>query len=422
MEYQKTVLPNNLRVLSSPMPHTRSVSIAFYMGVGSRYEAESEGGASHFIEHLLFKGTRKWPTALHIASAVEGVGGLINGSTGQEVTVYWAKLAKPHWKLGFEILSDMLLNPLFREEDVEKERHVILEEMNMLMDSPEDWVYIMAIHLLWPGHPLGREIIGTRESLSNLTRQHLINYMRRHYIPSQAVISVAGDISHQEVLDAVSEYLEEWVDGRAFSYLPAPNHSDGPSQDYQKRQTEQVHMVLNWRGLPLNHPDRFALRVMNAILGEGMSSRLFTEIREKRGLAYRIHSYLEFFQDTGAMGISAGIAPSRFDEALCAIAEQLARLKEQEVPEEELRKAKEFIKGRLLLQLEDSFSVAAWLGRQELLLGHILSVDEVIEAIEAVTPQDVRRLACELLKPSNFNLAVIGPFGEEKDWVKVFNL
>ena len=421
MDYQRTVLPNNLRVLSSPMPHTRSVTIAFFIGVGSRYESDPEGGASHFIEHLLFKGTENWPTALDIASAVEGVGGLMNGSTGQELTLYWVKLAKPHWKLGLEILTDMLLKPLFREEDVERERQVILEEINMLMDSPEDWVFVMAKHLMWPNHPLGREIIGTKESLSGLSRQHLLDYKHRHYIPSQTVISVAGDISHQEVVDALVDYLGEWNDGETRRYEPAPEPDEGPRQEYQNRQTEQVHMILTWYGLPLGHPDRFTLSVMNTILGEGMSSRLFIEIREKRGLAYSVNSYVEFFQDTGAMGISAGIAPSRFNEALKAIAEQLARLKEEDVSEEELSKAKEFIKGRLLLQLEDSSSVAAWLGRQELLLGKILTVDEVIEAIDAVTPQDIRRLAKQLLNPTKMNLSIIGPFNKEKNWVQLLD-
>ncbi len=421
MNYHRAQLDNGLRVLTAPMPHTRSVSIAFLIGVGSRYEADSEAGASHFIEHLLFKGTEKWPTSFDISSAIEGVGGIINGSTAQELTVYWVKLPRPHWRLGFEILSDMLLKPLFREEDVELERRVILEEINMLVDSPEDWVYILSKRLLWPGHPLGREIIGTKESLTGISRQDLIGYKERHYTPSRSVIAVAGQIEPGEVTDALSELLSSWEDGASQSCEPATNRNSGPRQAYEQRSTEQVHLILSWYGLPLGHPDRFALSVLNSLLGEGMSSRLFVEIREKRGLAYSIHSFLEFYNDTGAMGISAGVAPSRLEETLRAISQELARLKAEEVPEKELTKAKEFIKGRILLQMEDSFAVAAWLGRQELLLGKILTVDEVLEAIDAVTADDVQRLARDMFIPANMNLAVIGPFEEENNWTALLD-
>ncbi len=415
---EKATLPGGIRLLVTPIPHTMSVSMAFLVGVGSRYESDPEGGASHFIEHVVFKGTNRWPTAKDIASSVEGVGGVINGSTSQEMTSYWIKLPRDHWKLGFELLSDLLLNPLFREEDVEKERAVILEELKGMKDSPEDWVFVMAANLLWPDHPLGREIIGTKESLQGLSREKLMEFRARHYVPAKTVISLAGAVSFEEALETASRLLSNWVGDSSPAFTPAPPPSDSPAQAYESRRVEQTHLVLTWYGLSLNHPDRFALSVMNALLGEGMSSRLFTEIREKRGLAYSISSYLEFFVDSGAVGIAAGVSPNRFEEALQAIVEQLSLLRTQEVPEEELARAKEFVKGRLLLQLEDSFSLAFWYGRQELLLGRLMTPSEVVQAIDAVTPQDVNRVAGELVKSHRMKLAVIGPYRREKHWIK----
>jgi len=415
---QKTSLPNGIRLLATPLPHTMAVSIAFMVGVGSRYESDPEGGASHFVEHVVFKGTAKWPTAKDIASSVEGVGGLINGSTSQEMTSYWLKLPKDHWKLGFELLCDLLLNPLFREEDVEKERAVILEELRGMKDSPEDWVFVMAANILWPNHPLGREIIGTKESLQALSKEKLLDFRAKHYTPKNVVVSIAGAITAEEALEAAERYLLTWEGSSPPPFIPAPSPSDGPIQAYESRRVEQTHLVLTWYGLSLNHPDRFALSILNALLGEGMSSRLFTEIREKRGLAYNISSYLEFFTDSGSMGVAAGISPNRLEEALKAIIEQLALLKTQEVPEEELTKAKEFVKGRLLLQLEDSLSLAFWYGRQELLLGRTLTPSEVIQAIDAVTSQDVKRVAEELIKSSRMKLALIGPYRKEKSWIR----
>ncbi len=415
---EKATLPGGIRLLVTPLPHTMAVSMAFLVGVGSRYETDSEGGASHFIEHVVFKGTGKWPTAEDIASSVEGVGGIINGSTSQEMTSYWVKLPRDHWKTGFELLSDMLINPLFRKEDVEKERAVILEELWGMKDSPEDWVFVMATNLLWPGHPLGREIIGTKESLQNLSRERLLEFRARHYVPTNTVISLAGAITFEEALETANRIFSNWTGDQSPAFAPAPPPSDSPAQAYERRRVEQTHMVLTWYGLSLNHPDRFALSVMNAILGEGMSSRLFTEIREKRGLAYSISSYLEFFVDSGAVGVVAGVSPNRFEEALQAIVEQLSILRTQEVPEEELTKAREFVKGRLLLQLEDSFSLAFWYGRQELLLGRTLTPSEVIQAIDSVTSQDIKRVAGELVKSSRMKLAVIGPYRREKNWIK----
>ncbi len=416
---EKATLPNGVRLLVTPMPHTMVVSMAFMVGVGSRYESDFEGGASHFIEHMTFKGTSKWPTARDIASSVEGVGGVVNGGTFLEMTSYWIKLPKDHWKLGFELLSDMLLNPLFREEDIEKERAVILEELRGMRDSPEDWVFVMATRLLWPNHPLGREIIGTKESLQNLSRKKLLEFKARHYVPTRTVISLAGAITFEEALEVTNLYFSNWTGDSPSDFVPAPLPSDSPAQAYERRRVEQTYLVLTWYGLSLNHPNRFALLVMNALLGEGMSSRLFSEIREKRGLAYSISSYTESFTDSGTVGIVAGISPDRFDEALQAIVEQLYLLKTQEVPEKELAKAKEFFKGSLLLQLEDSLNLAFWYGRQELLLGRFLSPSEVIQAIDAVTAQDVKRAAEELIRSSRMKLAVIGPYRKEKNWIKL---
>ena len=410
--YQKTVLDNGLRLLTEAMPHTRSVSINFFIGTGSRYEDDVQAGISHFIEHLCFRGTTKRPTAREISAAIEGTGGVLNGGTDKELTVYLCKVAQPHFTLALDVLVDMLLNSRFDPADIEKERQVIIEEINMSNDSPAQRVDLLIDGLLWPGHPLGRDIAGSKDSVTATTRDMTFDYLASQYRPDNTVLSIAGAVQHDEVVTLVNQLLGNWANKQKALEYSAYEERPARRLLVETRDTEQVHLSLALPGLSLFHPQRFVLDLLNIILGEGMSSRLFTEIRDKLGLAYSIHSYAEHFLDTGALTISAGVETERLEIAVKAILDELAKLREP-IPEAEFVKAKELFKGRLLLRMEDSRSVAGWMGGQEILTGHILNVDEIIAIIEAITAGELQQLASDLLREEKLRLAVVGPVKQE---------
>ena len=411
--FHKTTLDNGLRVLTAPMPHLRSVAISFFIGTGSRYETDPQAGISHFIEHLVFRGTKKRPTSHDISVAIEGVGGILNGGTDKELTLYWCKVARPHFAMAFDVLTDMLLNAKFDPADIDKERGVVIEEIKMNNDAPSQRVGMLIEELLWHGHPLGRDIIGTPESIRAMTRDMFLDYLASQYQPSHTVLALAGNVEHDEMVAAAVQALGKWTDRQPRpKFLP---YQEKPAQrvKIETRDTEQVQLCLGLPGLSLLDPRRFRLDLLNVILGEGMSSRLFAEIRDKLGLAYSIHSYLDHLLDTGALVISAGVETKNLKLAVTSILEQLARLKDP-VPEEELTKAKEYSKGRLLLRMEDSYSVAGWMGGQEILTGRIRTVDEVVRIIDAITVEQLEELARELLVGDKVRLSVVGPVPEDE--------
>jgi predicted Zn-dependent peptidase len=419
--YQKTSLDNGLRLITSVMPHTRSVCVSIFIGTGSRYESSDEAGISHFIEHVLFKGTEKRPTARAISEAIESVGGILNGGTDKELTVYWAKVPQHHFALALDVLSDLLLRPRFDPEAIERERQVIIEEINMSRDVPSQRANMLIDELIWPGHPLGRDIAGDRESVMAITRDGMLDYLKRQYQPDNTVVSIAGNVQHPEMTGAVSQMLGSWTSGQSkYGYL-AYEPGQARRLKIEKRKTEQAHLCLALPGLPLLHPQRFTLDLLNAILGEGMSSRLFTEIRERLGLAYSINSYVEHYLDSGAVTVYAGVEPKKLATAIRAILEQLEGLKTP-VAEPELTKAKEFAKGRLLLRLEDSRNVAGWLGGQEILTKRILNPDQLISIIEAITAEELAELAQKLITDTGLRLAVVGPVAKEEPLEKLLVL
>ena len=406
--YQKTTLDNGLRIITATMPHTHSVSICIFIGVGSRYETEAQAGISHFIEHLLFKGTPKRPTSREISETIEGVGGILNGGTDKELTVYWCKVAQSHFPIALDVLVDMLLHSKFDPPDIERERQVIIEEIHMSKDSPMQRVDMLIDELLWYNHPLGRDIAGSKESVTAITRDMMLDYQAGQYTPNNAVITIAGNIQHQEMVTAVSQALGNWDNRQSGSGYLAYEEQQARRLFIETRDTEQAHLCLALPGLSLHHPKRFILGLLNVILGEGMSSRLFTEIRDKLGLAYSIYSYVSHFLDSGSATVYAGVEPKNLPATITAILEQLSQLKEV-IPESELSKAKELSKGRILLRMEDSRAVASWMGGQEILTGRILSVDQVTSIIDAITADELKQLAQELLVGSRLRLAVVGP-------------
>ena len=419
--YQKNTLDNGLRIITANMPHTCAVCIGIFIGVGSRYEAEQEAGVSHFIEHLLFRGTQKRATAKEISEAIEGVGGILNGGTDKELTIYWCKVAQPHFPLALDVLVDMLLCSRFDPTNIEKERQVIIEEINMSKDSPAQQVDMLIDELLWPNHPLGRDVAGNKESVAAITQDMMLEYLAHQYSPNNMVVTIAGNIQHQEMLTAVSQALGNWSNQQPRPEYSAYIEQHNPRLCVERRDTEQVHLCLALPGLSLFHPRRFILDLLNVILGEGMSSRLFTEIRDKLGLAYHIHSYVDHFLDSGSITVYAGVEPKNLQVAIKAILEQLSQLKES-VPESELSKAKELSKGRLLLRMEDSRNVAGWAGGQEILTGRILSVDQIISIIDAITIEELKQLAKELLVGSQLRLAVVGPVAKDEPLEELLKL
>jgi len=406
--YQKKVLDNGLRIITCPMPHTRSVSICIYLGAGSRYESEAQAGVSHFIEHLCFRGTEKRLSAKDISGAIEGVGGVLNGGTDKELTVYWCKVAQPHFQLALDVLADMVLHSRFEKKDIEKERKIIIEEISMSKDAPNQLVGMILDELLWPDHPLGRDVAGTNKSVEEMSRELMLDYMASEYSPANTVIAIAGNVQHDEAVNEVNKVLGGWENKKPrLDYVPYIE-TRNPRLKVEKRDTEQTHLCLALPGVSLGDPRRFTIDLLNVILGEGMSSRLFIEIRDKLGLAYNIHSYLDHFQDSGALTVYAGVHPKSLEIGISAILEQLALLKETISPEE-VTKAKELSKGRLLLRMEDSRSVAGWVGGQEILSNKIMDVEEVVAIIEKVTAEEMCAVAKELLVGDKLRLSVVGP-------------
>lgn len=418
--FEKTILPNGLRVLTSSMPETRSVSVSIYVGAGSRYEPPETAGVSHFVEHLLFKGTDKRPRPEYVSGAIEGVGGVLNGATDREMTVYWCKVARPHFSLGLDVLLDMLHHSKFEPAEVEKERKVIIEELAMVQDSPFELAGLLVDETMWPDQPLGRDVAGSRETVSAITREMLLDYMAGQYDARNCVVSVAGDVEHWEVVEALQKAAPTWFEGRPAPLYPAINGQTTPRLRLLNRKTEQAHLCLALPGLANAHPDRYALALLNVVLGEGSTSRLFVQIRERRGLAYDVHSFVSHFLDAGALTIYAGVDPKNAGETLRTILDELNQLREG-VPQEELDRARELIKGRMLLRMEDTRAVSSWLGSQELLTGTVKTLDEVVAEIDLVTPADVRRVAQSIINPDLLNLAVVGPFRSDRRFSRLLH-
>ena len=407
--FQQSRLSNGLRIITSAMPHTRSVTLGFLVGGGSRYESDEEAGAFHFIEHLCFKGTPSRPTPRMVSETIDGVGGLMNATTAREVTTYWCKVARPHFDIAADLLVDMVRNPLFDPVELEKERGVILEELAMTRDHPDSRAGLLIDQTMWPDQPLGRDVGGTEKSVSGLSRDAMMRFVTHQYVPSNAVITVAGNIDHEEVTGLFEQSMGDWAPGTPLDWYPVVNGQTAPRINVEYRKSEQAHICFGFHGLPAEHPQRYASDLLSAVLGEGMSSRLFLELREERGLAYEAHSSNTHYRDAGALEVYAAVDPKNAGVALETILEELEKLKDG-IPEAELHKARELSKGRLMMRMEDTRSVALWLGSQRLMRSKTLTVDEVVEQLDAITPDDLHRVARETIVPDQLNLAVVGPF------------
>jgi predicted Zn-dependent peptidase len=405
---RRTRLDSGLRVVTEHLPGLRSAAVGFWVGTGSRDETESIAGASHFLEHLLFKGSES-RRAADIAEAVESCGGDMNAFTGQEITTYYVRVPDRHLPLALDILSDIVWAPALRADEVESERQVILEEIRMRDDTPDDLVHDVFAGALFARHPLGREIAGTQDSIAGVTRDQIAAYHAAHYRPSNVVVAVAGNVDHDLVVDQVAAALPAGAGDR-------PTRVDGADRGEPdgfvevKRPLEQSHVVLGTRALRRDDPDRFALAVVDQVLGGGMSSRLFQEVREKRGLAYSVFSYRVAFEETGSLAVYCATAPERVDETLAVVRGELDRLvSDRGVSDRELAGAKGHLTGSLALSLESSSSRMHRIGRAELTMGEIPSLDHVVEQVDAVTSDDVARVVDRVLGAGSRTLAVVGP-------------
>jgi predicted Zn-dependent peptidase len=410
MHYDLTTLPNGLRIISEDMPSARSVSVACWVDTGSRDEVGPEAGTSHFLEHLLFKGSEQM-TARQISEAFDAVGARNNAFTSKEYTAYWARLRDAHLPLAIEILSEMIRRPAFRQEEIDSERHVVLEEINMNEDDPTDVAHELFVRALWPDHPLSPPILGTRQSILDMTRDTIAGYWGRRYTPHSIVVAVAGRVDHPELVDLVSRWFGSWegerIDHRMLPPTPEPRVS------VRRKDTEQAHIVFGTTALKRDDDRRHAFLVADHILGGGMSSRLFREIREQRGLAYAVHSFRMPFAETGAAAIYVGTTPSQTEQVLKLIRAELDKMMAEGLTVEELERAKGHVQGSLALSLEDPNSRMTRLGRNELTGMEHLSVDEIVARIDAVTADDILEVVREAYA-GPYVIGAVGPFEESQ--------
>lgn len=414
LPYERSVLANGLRVVTQPMPGARSVAAGLFVGVGSRREDEAHAGLSHLLEHLVFKGTRRYPEPGGLSEAVEGSGGSVNASTDRELTVYSARVPAEAAPRALEVIADLVLSPLLRPRDLIGEKPVIVDEIRMYVDSPGDHVFSLFDELLFGRHPLGREIAGTPRSVRRASHERVVAHWERWYRPANLVLSAAGAIRHDDVLRMANGWFDGEVPSAAPTPLPAPLQAPAPappgSLRVAFRRLSQGNLCLGMPGVARDHPDRWALDLLGAVLGDGMSSRLFVELRERRSLTYDVSTFGSTYADCGLFGIHAGFDPEQAGQLLFGILEQLERVVQEPVSNAELDRARAYTRGRLQLRMEETGAVAAWLGTGESLLPRILTVDEVIERLEAITVEDLLRVARAYARPDLARLAVLGPF------------
>ena len=406
MGYQRTILGNGIRVITEEIPYLKSVSIGVWVTTGSRDEDPHENGVSHFIEHLLFKGTER-RTAFDIAKEIDSVGGTLNAFTGREYTCFYSKVIDKNLPLAIDLLSDIFLHSIMDVKDVEKERMVILQEIKMVEDTPDDYIHDFFNRVCWGDHPLGFPIFGTSDLVQSFHREQILQFLKENYQPNRIIICAAGNVKHQEVVDRIGETFGQLPRSEKERKRLKPDSIS--TTNIRKRELEQVHFCLGTKGLQYNHSLRFASYVLNTILGGGMSSRLFQEIRENRGLAYSVYSYLPSYIDTGLVVVYAGTNESSFREVIELVLNEFNRLKKDPFRNGELETSKEQLKGNLLLSLESSDNLMTRLAKNEIYFGSHLPVEKTLKGIDAVEEDAVRYLAKELFDERFFCLTILGP-------------
>jgi predicted Zn-dependent peptidase len=419
--YNVTKLKNGLTIATAEMPHMTSVSLGLWVGVGGRYESAEVSGVCHFIEHMLFKGTRR-RSARRISQVVEGVGGYLNAFTSEEMTCYHSKACHDRFGELLDVLSDMFLNSRFAPADITRERSVIKEELAMYLDQPQHRVQELLNELLWPHQPLGRALTGTEQTLDALTRAQLVNYQRSNYVANRVIFAAAGRLKHKQVVQAVSRLAARFPQGRRPQFAPAVSEQTQPRVHLFTKETEQTQLALGIRTCSRHDHRRFALRLLNTMLGENMSSRLFQVIREDRGLAYSIYSSLSYFDDVGTLTISAGLDLANLEKTLKLIMRELSVLAKSLPSEAELRRARDYVIGQIDLSLESTDSQMMWLGEQLIGYDKTIAPEEIKQHIREVRASEIRSVARDFFHPDRLNLALVSPLKSDQGLVKLLKV
>ena len=408
--FKKELLDNGIRVVTEEIPHVRSASLGVWVNVGSRDETPEENGVSHFIEHMLFKGTRR-RSAKDIAIEMDAMGGELNAFTSKEGTTYYVKVLDEHLPQAVDLLADIFNNSVFDPKEFERERKVIIEEIKMVKDTPDDLVHELLYESVWRKTPLGQPVLGTKTTIKGMTRTNCLGYIKRHYVPSDIVISAAGKFDHARLMDTLNASFGGRKRRKAGAVPDKTSFS--PGLKVVEKKLEQVHVCIGTKGLPYSDKDRFGIYALNTLLGSSMSSRLFQEIREKRGLAYSVYSYLTSLRDTGLFVIYAGLTPSKAASAMRVISKEIKKIKKDGISEDELKKVKEQLKGNIVLALENTYNRMSQLAKQELYLGRHYSLDEVISFIDEVDREQVMRLSQGIFDEGKVSVSALGPVSKD---------
>ncbi|MCX8082861.1 MAG: insulinase family protein [bacterium] len=420
MEWQEFKIKNGIRVIYKHIPEFHSVSTGIWIKAGSRFETEKISGISHFLEHLLFKGTKK-RNYRQIKEEIEGVGGTFNGFTSEEATCYWIKILGEYLELSIDVLADMIQNPLLKEKDIEKERNVIIEEINMYKDIPAKYVFELFDEILYNGHPLGQPIAGTVESIKNTTKKDMSQYIKNLYTAENIVVSIAGNINEKMMQKAVERYLSPVQRKADNTFILWEKGPSGPKIKKLTKKTEQTHIVMGGLAPSRFDKERYPLAVLNTILAGNMSSRLFNRIREEMGLAYAIRGMTKHYQDTGAYLIYAGVSPENTEKTVSAIIDELVKVRDKGVSGSEMKRAKKFIISQILMEMEDNLEYMLWLGEQRLLREKVISIKETLEKVRSVSSKEVKEIAGTLFRKGNMYLSLIGPSIDEDRLMKTIS-
>ncbi len=412
-------LPNGLRVVTTEMPAAQSVSVNIFVGTGSRYENKHTNGAAHYLEHMLFKGTNKRPTAMLISEAIEGAGGRTNAFTTHEVTCFLAKVPFEKSDLALDVISDMVLDALLDPEEVERERHVVIEEIRRSWDNPGAWAGELAYQAIFGDQPLGWDVAGTEDTVNGISRQDLVDYVSTWYVPNNEVVSVAGNVKHERVVELMEKAYANAKPHEVSTFQPVKPRGEGAPIKVETRKITQATLVMNLLAPGRKDPERYILTVLSNLLGSGMSSRLFKEVRERRGLAYSVGCGVSRFYDIGLMSASAGVSPEKVVETAKVILDEFQKLVDEPVGDEELTKARDYSVGSFRLGLEDTMSVARYAGDQLLALGEIKDVDFIAGQLAVVTSEDIQRMARRLFENNEVAMAMTGPNDETEALTKL---
>ena len=420
--YKKTTLKNGLRIITVPVKATKTVTVLVLVGTGSKYETKEINGLSHFLEHMFFKGTKKRPNTLKVIEPLDKIGGYYNAFTGQEYTCYWAKVDASHLDVALDWVSDIYLNSKLAQEEINRERGTILQEINLKLDTPINYIYDLWVKHLYSDQPAGWQVIGTENVVKKVKRNDFVKYLKDHYSSKNTIVAVAGQITHSSAINKVKRYFEPISSQKTKDKLSVKERQNKPQALIYYKKTDQSHLHLGVRAYDTFHPDKYVLGLLGVILGGNMSSRLWISVRERQGLAYYVGAEANTDTDTGYLFARAGVDNQKVEKAIKTILNEFKKIAQKKISPSELKKAKEYIKGTSLISMESSDEQASFIAFQELLTGKILTLEQKFDKIEAVTINDIQRVAKDIFKPEKLNLALIGPFKDKAKFEKILKI